>query len=261
MSRKSFHNEDDATQIEYLDAGDYGGGSEMVTFDPTYKPIEVEKIEQELTVKSKEVVSEIVKVYFETGEISKPEYVQTLEQIETMNLESMLVQVKYADHMIQSLMRRLNETGTIDSSLFRLIMEAQNHALSLTLQVSQYVRNLPNYFKSLKFELLPQLPSIIPGQYDEQAQIGNVSDPIDDEGFINRPQMGTRDLLRYIEETEENAKKREQELEEMDPTSYIPTNPVKPIVDNTVDILNDNKELAQPSGMESVPPPSSQQGL
>ena len=67
-----------------------------------------------------------------------------------------------------------------------------------------------------------------------------------------------RSAEEIAKETEENAKKREQELEEMDPTSYIPTDPVKQIVDNTVDILNDNKELSQPSGMESVPPPSSQ---
>lgn len=230
-------------------------GGAIGMYDPSYKPIEIDSITEELTAQSKTVISEIVEVYFKAGEIERPAYIDTLEKVEAMNLESMLVQVKYADHMIQSLMRRLNETGTLDNQLFRLIMDAQNHALQLTMNVANYVRNLPQYFKGLKFELSPEIPSLLPGNFDEQQQIGNIEDPTQDDGFINRPQMGTKDLLRCIENAQEQAAQRSKELDEQE----IPNYSVPPIAGDPIDssetIQNDNPDLfKQPSGMESVPP-------
>ena len=237
-------------------SSDAAPGMVPQTYDPTYEPIDVDSVNTELHVKSQEVVREIVEVYFKAGEMERPQYVNTLKQIETMNLENMLVQVKYAGHMIQSLMRRLNEAGTMDPQLFRLIMDAQNHALQLTMSVANYVRNLPQYFKGLRFELLPNIPSLIPGDPNEQTQIGNDAMGIDDEGFINRPQMGTRDLIRCIELAEKQAKEHEKATEELDPTNYSPGPDSNQIVDDqAANIMEDNKEMfQQPSGIESVPP-------
>lgn len=245
---------EDYGSYEIMQPDSYGGAPQI--FDPTYQPIDVEQVNSELHEKSKSVVTEIINVYFQAGEIEKPKYVETLQQIESMNLENMLVQVKYAGHMIQSLMRRLNEAGTLDSQLFRLIMDAQNHALQLTMTVANYVRNLPQYFKGLKFELLPQIPSIIPGDPMEQGQLGTDAMNIEDEGFINRPQMGTRDLIRCIELAEKQAKEHEKMTNEIDPTNYSPDATSNRIIeDQAQKILNDNAEMFdQPSGIEAVPP-------
>lgn len=193
---------------EILDSSTYNDGG-IVSYDPTYVPMNIEIVEKELTNKSKKVITECTEIFFKTGEISKPEYVKAIEEIEVMNLEMMLNQVKVSAHLISSLVRRLNESGTTELSLFRTIMEAQNHALALTMNVSSYVRNLPGYFKGLKFEMSPGLPELTEADLEQQRQLKERGD-IPNEMSINVPQLGTKDLLKMLDDADKQREMDEQ---------------------------------------------------
>lgn len=221
----------------------------IMSYDPTYKSMDIDKVETELRNASSKVIKECTEVFFKTGEIDKPAYVTAIQELETMNLESMVKQVKISQHMIDSLVRRLNDSGTTDLQLFRLIMDAQNHALSLTLNVSNYIRNLPGFFKGLRFELEPALPELTPGNPEEQRQLLGDEPGDPNELLINRPQMGTKDLLKIIDEAEKLSR---ESIEQNDNgVNYSPAQ-VKPIVEEqekpktAIEELLDENEASKP---------------
>ena len=73
--------EDKNNDFDYsiVNQEDLPGGS-IGMYDPSYKPIEIDSITEELTEQSKTVISEIVEVYFKAGEIERPAYIDTLEK-------------------------------------------------------------------------------------------------------------------------------------------------------------------------------------
>jgi hypothetical protein len=59
----------------------------------------------------------------------------------------MLKQVKYSEHMLDSLMNRLDNGGFVDKDLYDQIKDMQHHVIKINLEVSKYTRLLPEFFK------------------------------------------------------------------------------------------------------------------
>ena len=127
-----------------------------------------------------------------------------------MNLQNLLLQVKTSEHILYSLLGRLNATGSVDNGLYKLITDTQKESIALTMQVSNYVRSLPGYFKQLRFELETNIEMVKVEQ--TQEMIEQKSDDPDD--FIKRPQKGMRNLLRELDAMESEMTKEKETIED-----------------------------------------------
>lgn len=195
-------------------------GGIMPKFDDNYSPISIEETRNDLSIKAKNLVDNICEIYYKL-DINEEEkdptlqYLEGLKKVEIMNLENLLLQVKASEHMLYSLLGRLNATGSIDNGLYRLISETQQKSIDLTLQVSNYVRSLPTYFKQLRFELSTNVDMVKVEQTQEMLEMKQDTED-DPDKFIQKPQKGMRALLKQLEEAEEEMKGQNETVEDND---------------------------------------------
>lgn len=237
MGKEKFFEDEDNIEsysAEELPSEYYGTGG-LASYDPSYKSMDIDEDWNKIEKQSKELISDVVGIYFQDSEEEKPAHIAAMETVESMNLETMLSNIRYAQHMLKSMLRRMNEIGAGDTQTIRTIMDLQNHALSLTITVSNYVRNLPSYFKGLKFETLPALPD---GDIPGMITPGN--DEFDEEYSINSPQVGTKQMLKAIEEAQKESAKTFADIEKEDTHNYNPSAKIEIIKDNIEDILKEN---------------------
>ena len=214
--------DDDVTPVE--DMGLMQPSSDMKMFggivpkfDDNYEPIKLDETQLDLKKKSQDIVSNICNIYYKLdGEDMDPairDYLEGLKKVEEMNLQNLLLQVKASEHLLYSLLGRLNATGSVDNALYKLITETQEKSIALTLQVSQYVRSLPSYFKQLRFELSTNVDMVKVEQTQEMLELKQDTED-DDDNFVKRPQKGMRAFLKQLEEAEEEMKKEKETVEE-----------------------------------------------
>lgn len=127
-----------------------GGGMEMFE---NYKKIDVQATKEKLKTDATNFIKQLCDVYLQTDKIQRPEYVESIAKIETLTLTQLIGQVKYAEHVLDSLIRQLDAGGFTDASTYDMIMKMQNNSISITMQVSNFVRNLPEYFKHLEEDI------------------------------------------------------------------------------------------------------------
>lgn len=195
-------------------------GGIVPKFDDNYSPIDIENTGKDLKKKAQDLVVNICNIYYKMDESSDEDdptrkYLEGLKKVEIMNLENLLLQVRASEHMLYSLLGRLNATGSIDNSLYKLISETQEKSIELTLQVSNYVRSLPTYFKQLRFELSTNVDMVKVEQTQEMLELKQDTED-DPDKFIQKPQKGMRAFLKQIEEAEEEMKKQNETVEDND---------------------------------------------
>lgn len=188
--------------------------------DIDYTPIELATVQEDLAKKSNDLINKLVDVYYHTDETTEEiqKYVEQIKVSEANSYKNLLFQTRATEHMIQSLLERLNSSGSMDNSLYKLLMEIIRESNVLTMQVSNYVRNLPQTFKTLKYELETQFDMVHIDKTDEMISEDADENP---EDFIKRPQRGMREMLKMAEEMmEEN---HEDNAEILADDSNIPT--------------------------------------
>lgn len=220
MSKKRYNQElEDADVTEVIPMPGEGDmksfGGLIPQFDDNYQPMDLEKVRKDIETKASGVVKNVIDVYYkfnqdgaEDDEIHK--YLEQAQLIESMNLQNLLLQVKASEHILYSLLGRLNATGSVDNGLYKLITDTQKESIALTMQVSNYVRSLPSYFKQLRFELETNIEMVKVEQ--TQEMIEQQSD--DPDNFIKKPQKGMRNLLRELESMESEMAKEKETVEE-----------------------------------------------
>lgn len=235
MARKSLDDElpiDDAEMLDYPQSTGNSTNAFMMggivpKFDDNYTPINIEETGLDLKKKAQDLISNICDIYYKIDEDDPDspigKYLEGLKKVEIMNLENLLLQVRASEHMLYSLLGRLNATGSIDNSLYKLISETQEKSIDLTLQVSNYIRGLPTYFKQLRFELNTNIEMVKVEQTQEMLEMKqDMSETDDPDKFIQRPQKGMRDFLKKLEAAEEEMK---QQGEDIDENAELPKQP------------------------------------
>ena len=194
-------------------------GGIVPKFDDNYSPIDIENTGKDLKKKAQDLVVNICDIYYKLDDSNEDDptakYLEGLKKVEIMNLENLLLQVKASEHMLYSLLGRLNATGSIDNSLYKLISETQEKSIDLTLQVSNYIRSLPTYFKQLRFELSTNVEMVKVEQTQEMLELKQDTED-DPDKFIQKPQKGMRAFLKQVEEAEEEMKKQNETVEDND---------------------------------------------
>lgn len=220
----------------------YGGL--IPQFQDNYEALDITKTQEDLQTKANDLVNDIIKVYYKMDGDETDETITYLRQyaaIETMNLKNLLLQVRASEHVLWSLLNRLNATGSVDNGLYKLITETQEKSIALTMQVSNYVRNLPAYMKQLRFELETNVEMIRVEQTPEM--IAQREDEDDPDNFVKKPQKGMRNFLKMIDEMENQMKEEKESVEanlDMPSKDYkIPSEP-KDNDDLTAELLSEN---------------------
>ena len=188
--------------------------------DIQYTPIELKTVQLDLSIKAEKLIEKVIDVYYKSDE-SSPEinsYLQALKTSEATSYKQLLFQTKAMEHMVQSLLERLNSAGSMDNGLYKLLLEVIRESSILTMQVSNYVRNLPQTFKTLKYELETNIDMVHVEKTDEMFA-EEVNENPDD--FIKKPQRGMREMLKLAEEA--MIENHEKNSEALNDNSNIPT--------------------------------------
>lgn len=248
--RKSNFNDDMGD--DYSDELDVLADEQKQLQIASYVPINVSEAETAIQTSATKFVAGIVKLYhkaqksedkdsyFDTESAEQAgsseemsELIESISSIEAVNLSMLLKQVKWADHLVVTLMRRLEAGGSMDTELIEKIISAQQSAMNLTLTISNYTRTLPQYFKSLKTELedglVPEQNSMLSlhepdgGMLMIEAQAQN-QEPLrsqeDSEFNIRVPQKGMRDLLKNVMKARAEVKAEEDSANDSDVVDY-----------------------------------------
>ena len=212
--------EDISDAVIHTDKDASGYPGIMPQFDDGYKPINIDATQIELQNKAQSLVDDVIRVYYkiDNNDSDIVNYLRGYSQVETMTIQNLLLQVKASEHVLLSLIARLNATGSVDNGLYKLINETQEKCLSLTLQVSSYIRSLPTYFKQLRFELETNVEMIHVSE--TQELMDQRSDGSSDDDFVKKPQKGMRSFLKEIEALE---KTMEDEGEDIVLSSELPS--------------------------------------
>lgn len=197
--------------------GDIEGEDGMRQFD-TYKVIGVDKIATDITKLADDLINTTCNFYLSNTELfddNDQRYITAIKGSERNNLQVLLKQVKYVEHILDNLMRQLDSGGYMDNSIYTTIQEMQKSSMDITMQVSKYTRNLPDYFKYVKMDIeqSKEQNELRVGERDDIRTIGGhtlseINDGLNstDEGDerFNRPYRGVRQLLMDLE-SEENS--------------------------------------------------------
>lgn len=126
--------------------GEGGDQNSMAQYE-TYKEFNVDEKTEELKTSCKKMILSLCDIYLDTLQLSNEDYVKAVALVEEQNLFVLMKQVQYSDHIIDSLMRQLDSGGYVDKGIYSTIREMQKSAIQITLEISKYTRNLPEYFK------------------------------------------------------------------------------------------------------------------
>lgn len=161
---------------------------------------------QETAVKTyntaKNMMTSLLKLYFEANIIEKNDYIKAKNEIETMKLHQLLQQLKYNDRAIYKLMD-LIETGTIAPRLFEVLGTLQMVQLNIQKQLS--VELMTNEESARRTALTTSFAKVNGEEASDERMQST------DGGFTGR---GQKDLMRTLQEEEEAEQAEFEEIEE-----------------------------------------------
>lgn len=201
-----------------------------------YKLLDIEQEKNEVEIISKNLINTLLEKYFETGLLTDDEYIKKLAMIESMSLNTLLIQLKYSEHAVDSFIRMINSADEINPESLHSFVGLQQEVIGITLQINNHIRNLPKYFQELK-ESGEQFQNILEIGDKEEIQEDDVTSPI----------RGTKELLQSIK----NEKKMFLEMldkiidelfQELKPEEKI-KNDFREWVDNQVNLSNHPETL------------------
>jgi hypothetical protein len=191
---KNNHIDDDEEDLAGL-------GSSLEQYG-AYTRLEVEEVTVSLREKAENLIEGISRIYTSTGTSIDDEFVGAIKSVETDALVSMLKQVKYAEHMLDTLMSRLDNGGFVDKEIYDQIKDMQRHVIEMNLEVTKYTRLLPEFFKFTESDVVSMQQKQF-SSYQSTNVISNSSEvqtiEVHEATSITGPQFGTKGLLEAIE--------------------------------------------------------------
>lgn len=201
--------------IDRFPADDVAGG-DMAQFD-SYVNFDVDTVREDIEASAKSLVVGILDLYLKIEEYDETTYLDAIQRTEVMTLSSLLLNVKTAEHALSSIMRQLDGGGFVQKDIYDTIIKLQKASMEITMQVSQHIRNLPDYFKYIEKEVKQQSiqDAIVIGKNNEPKQIGAAEETESQEEFsMSGPVRGVKDLMKAMRAQLEETKARAAEAEE-----------------------------------------------
>jgi hypothetical protein len=160
----------------------------------TYKSFDVDSKLETLSKDAKKMILSLCDLYLSKELISNEDYVKAIANVEAQNLTVLIKQVKYSEHILDSLMRQLDSGGYVDKSIYDTIREMQKSSIQITLEVSKYVRTLPEYFKFVHQDITKIKALDILNESTARTNIEASSKTLE-EFNPAEPQRGTRNMM------------------------------------------------------------------
>lgn len=190
--------DDEFEQMSDMTSQPSDGSGDMRMYE-SYQEFNVDEKAVHLRTSCKAMILSLCKIYLDTLEISNEDYVKAVALVEEQNLFVLMKQVQYADHVLDSLMRQLDSGGYIDKGIYSTIREMQKSAIQITLEISKYTRNLPEYFKFVARDAKSADTSLDILSASTSARTQNIIDITGESvsGEFNPmvPQRGMRELM------------------------------------------------------------------
>ena len=206
-----------------------GGENNMAQFE-TYENFEVNDKSKTFVEDARRVIESICSTYLALPDKESIENVEHYNKIEKLidgikyveisNLGILIKQVKIAEHILDTLLRRMDSGGFTEDSLYHNIREQQKDLLKMVMEFSKYTRNLHDYFSVVRSEIGLNAPLI---EIEQQQKLNsNVTETIDisseedgDEEYVALPMRGTKDLALSFQESIQKLKDKQSMVEEV----------------------------------------------
>ena len=209
-------NDDDFEEL----TNDTGGA--MAQFDD-YRKFDVDAKGEKVLASVKKLIVSLVKLHVDTDKLTDDDYIKAVAEVEQQNLLVLCKQVYYAEHVVDTLIRRLDSGGFVDPELYDQIRQMQMSVIKVTLEVSRYTRQLPEYFKFVNTEI---------GKINAIQLMSASSDAIETTFELQEaqksasfnhsmPMRGTRELMLDISDSISDIDAKIQEAEVIEPTPII----------------------------------------
>lgn len=139
---------------------DMGSGGDMAQFE-TYEQFDVNKRSIEFVNDAKNIIIAICNAAIQIPEeilqtdegVKINAYLTQLSKVEASNLSILMKQVRIAEHILDSLIRRLDAGGHTSNDIYGIIIQQQKSVFELTMNFSKYARSLPEYFAFVRNDL------------------------------------------------------------------------------------------------------------
>lgn len=198
------------------------GAGDLHQFDD-YKKFEVDTKGEMIKQSVKKLIVSLAKVYLDEDKITNEDYVKALASLEEQNLLVMCKQVYYAEHVVDTLIRRLDGGGFVDPDLYDQIRKMQASVIQITLEVSRYTRNLPEYFRFVNTEVgkinaVDMLSKATSGFGNETL---GLVESTEQTFSILKPVRGTRELMLDISDSLSDIDMKLKESTEIEATPIV----------------------------------------
>lgn len=205
--------------------------NDMAQFE-TYENFDIEIKNADIKSKAEKLVNSICSTYF-----SVIEDLEDIDENDAKNIEriknqlnglklseisvvtQLTKQISVAEHLLDTLLRRLDSGGFTDPTIYENIREQQKSLNFFAIEFSKYVRGLPDYFDSLRTDmgierqnLMDKVQSLKEINTSGQEEI-NI-DPI--EGYSALPIRGTKDFTQSILKSTQSIRDRYKDTEEIE---------------------------------------------
>ena len=134
---------------------------ETLDFDPV-KPEELPRLKttelmdfsaatQTTGSDAKSLLDSIVKFYLDENLIGKTDYVEYKKKIDSMNLASMMLQLKTAQHAITKLLEEI-DLGNANPRMFEVLAQLQSQIMQMPKDYQNYVDKMEEGYKKIQLQ-------------------------------------------------------------------------------------------------------------
>lgn len=224
-----------------VDTNDPEGGA--LAMHDTYAQFEVDTKLTKAKDKAKKVIQSILEIYLDSAIIDDKKYIKSIASIESMTLGSLLFNLSSANHALSTVMRQLDGGGYVSPAIFDTIMSLQKNSITITMEVSRHVRNIPEYFKFVKNDVVKYDNVLIldaTGEGEQKQLPAPNQDDLENDGdYSSAPAFrGSKDLIKTIQEGIQ--KQKEQSELDAQERKENPKDDVEPI---EIDLFSDEKDV------------------
>lgn len=253
MANGNFGSIDDDGTFFGSELGSFGGDDRDMAQFETYQDFDIDVKQHAIKKKANDLVDAICQTYFEAlydiNEDSEENnktverlktYLEKIKMSEVSVVRQMVKQIKVSEHLLDTLLRRLDGGGFKEDNLYNMIRDQQNSLNKFSIEFSKYVRGLPDYFDNIRTDLgidkqktLENISRIQSsnnpmslgsekiyeiGEGDEQQQIAEI--------YTTMPERGTKNMAMRVQDTLERMRNRYRETEDevidFDPSDIEP---------------------------------------
>lgn len=191
-----------------------------------YERFEVAEKHKTIKREATDLVSSLIKVYFDADLIDEHEHLKAIKNIETSNLIGLIESARYAQHAVSTLMRKIDAGLHAEMTVYPILIELQKSAIDIQMKVANYSRTLSPYIKSVKEDLeesgnttIEILSRVESDSIDRNDEANNVGEEVF-RGSMDMNKYFRKKLDAIEKQKEERAEKVRESLDNKDYTDY-----------------------------------------